>query len=244
MKYFLILLTLTTNAFGQNLTIEVAETTKLRQEVELLSQEVEALKKTQQAEMDVYIQRYQEVEASVLREKFRQDQLQTQIKLGKNKLEAHSKVITAKGSQDWLRAFWAKYQSSLQAAHPLVAPKLQERIEKLKVDLAFKKISYEHALLQTWFVLETDLNRAQDAEFVLAPLQIGEKLYHVEMVRMGRTQGYFRTAEGKYGLLHFNQKWDAQFFDDAKAKGQIEALLGQFKQQQKTGLYSLPGIKL
>lgn len=229
---------------AQTLNEEVAATTKLRQEVELLSHEVETLKKSQQSEMDVYIQRHQEVSAQVLKEKFRQEQLKTQINLSLSKLKSHSKKVLPKGSENWLKKFWSEYETSLELAHPLYAKKLQERINKLKIDLAFNKISYEHALLQTWFVLETDLSRSQDAEFLLSPIQIEDKLYHVEMVRLGRTKGYFRTADGKYGLLSHDKKWAMTFFEDKSSQESIETLLTQFKQQQKTGLHKLPGIKL
>jgi hypothetical protein len=223
---------------------EVATTSQLRQEVELLSLEVESLKKGQQSEMDIYIQRDQELTAQILKEKFRGDQIKTQIQAGKGKLQHHGKTLRSRTSEAWLKTFWGKYFTSLEKAHPLYAPKLHERIQKLKMDLEQNKISYEHALLQTWFFLDTDLSKAQEAEFILAPLQLNDKLYHVEMVRFGRTRGYFRTAEGQYGQLHFNQKWELSFFDDSTSQKMVEALLSQFKQQQKTGLYQLPGIQL
>lgn len=223
---------------------EVATTSQLRQEVELLSLEVENLKKGQQSEMDVYIQREQEIIAQILKEKFRGDQIKIQIQSGKGKLQHHGKTLRSRTSEAWLKTFWEKYFTSLEKAHPLYALKLHERIQKLKMDLDQNKISYEHALLQTWFVLDTDLSKAQEAEFILAPLQLEDKLYHVEMVRLGRTKGYFRTAEGKYGQLHYDQKWQLTFFDDSTSHKMIETLLAQFKQQQKTGLYQLPGIEL
>lgn len=244
MKFLVILTFIPVFAFADALTDEVASIAKLRQEVELLSHEVEAIKKAQQSEMDVYIQRDQEVSAMVLKEKFRRDQLQTQIRMGSGKLAEHNKQVQSRGDETFLKNFWKKYETSLNTAHPLYAPKLRERIQKLKVDLEFKKISYEHALLQTWFVLESDLNKSQDAEFVLAPIQIEDKLLHVEMVRFGRTAGYFRTADGKYGKLGFTDKWTTSFFDDSSSKDMIEVLLTQFKQQQKTGLFKLPGVTL
>jgi hypothetical protein len=243
MKLLVFILIFTQMAFA-SLKDEVTVTAELRRDVELLSQEIEAIKKTQQAELDIYIQRHQEVTSLTLKEKFREDQLKTQIKLGKEKLETHSKKVLSKGSDTWLIEFWKNYEVSLKEAHPLYAPKLLERFHKLKIDFQFKKLSYEHALLQTWFILESDLNKSQDAEFVLSPLQIDEKLFHVEMVRFGRSKGYFRTADGKYGILSFDKKWQMTFFDDSKDKEKIEILLAQFKQQQKTGLYQLPGIKL
>jgi hypothetical protein len=122
--------------------------------------------------------------------------------------------------------------------------KLNDRLQKIKLDFTQKRISYEHALLQTWYLLDEDLKKSQEAEFILAPLKIREKTYHVEMVRMGRTGGYLRTANGQYGQLHFEKDWEIVFFDDGQSKKMIEILLAQFKQQQKTGLYSLPGKNL
>jgi hypothetical protein len=241
--FMMSLLALVVNVSASSLQDEVLSTSRLRQEVELLSLEVENLKKSQQSEMDVYIQRDQEVSAQILKEKFRADQLRTQIHLSKEKLKGHAKKLNTKSNEVWLKSFWKKYEESLAMAHPLYAPKLQEKIQKLRLDLAQRKISYEHALLQTWFVLERDLSKSQDAEFLLSPLQ-GEKLFHVEMVRFGRNKGYFRTAEGQYGKLHYTNKWEMSFFDDASSQKMIEALLTQFKQQQKTGLYQLPGIQL
>lgn len=246
MKLIIIMILLFTyyGLHAATLDQEIQTTSRLRQEVEILSLEVENLKKGQQSEMDVYIQREQEVTAQILKEKFRGDQIRTQIQLGKSKLQHHGKNLRSRTSEAWLISFWKKYLASLERAHPLYANKLSERIQKLKMDLAQNKISYEHALLQTWFVLDSDLSKAQEAEFVLAPLQLEDKLYHVEMVRFGRTKGYFRTAEGQYGQLHFNRKWQLAFFEDSTSQKMIETLLAQFKQQQKTGLYQLPGIQL
>lgn len=233
-----------TNLLAGTLEQEVSITSQLRQEVELLSLEIETLKKNQQSVMDVYIQRDQELSSQILKEKFRGEQFKTQIRLSQGKLAKHAQAMKTKTSQMWLKNFWSKYENSLTLAHPLYAPKLQERIKKLKMELEQQKISYEHALLQTWFVLDNDLTKAQGTEFILSPLQVDEKLYHLEMVRFGRTKGYFRTSEGQYGQLLFNDKWQMNFFEDTASQKMIETLLSQFKQQQKTGLYQLPGIQL
>lgn len=223
---------------------EVNAVMTLRQEVEVLSQEAENLKKAEQAQLDAYIQREQELTALLLKERFKTDQLISQINTGKKKIEDVSRKVKVASSDEWIKKFWDNYNNSLSAAHPFYSNKFKERLAKIRLDYAQKKISYEHALLQTWFVLDEDLKKAQDAEFVLAPLTIKNKLYHVEMVRMGRTKGYFRTADNQYGQLFYNKDWEMQFFTDRSSQKMIETLLTQFKQQQKTGLYNLPGIKL
>jgi hypothetical protein len=82
-----LLLTLNLLIFNESLanadTInsEVSAVVLLRQEVESLSIEVESLKKSGQSEMDVYIQREQEISAMLLKERFKTDQLKTQIEV-------------------------------------------------------------------------------------------------------------------------------------------------------------------
>jgi hypothetical protein len=229
---------------ADSITAEVSAVVFLRQEVETLSTEVESLKKSGQSEMDVYIQREQEISAMLLKERFKTDQLKVQIEVGKNKIETSTKKVPALSGEKWIAEFWNRYQSSLKSAQPVYATKLSDRLQKIKLDFIQKRISYEHALLQTWYLLDEDLKKSQEAEFILAPLRIKEKTYHVEMVRMGRAGGYLRTANGEYGQLQYNKDWEIVFFDDSQSKKMIETLLVQFKQQQKTGLYSLPGKNL
>lgn len=231
-------------ADADTITSEVSAVVLLRQEVESLSIEVESLKKSGQSEMDVYIQREQEISTMLLKERFKTDQLKVQIEVGKNKIETSTKKVPAFSGEKWIADFWDRYLSSLKSAQPVYALKLNERLQKIKLDFSQKRISYEHALLQTWYLLDEDLKKSQEAEFILAPLKIREKTYYVEMVRMGRAGGYLRTANGQYGQLHYDHDWEIVFFDDSQSKKMIETLLAQFKQQQKTGLYSLPGKNL
>lgn len=242
---FLVLaLGLSNKSFADSISSEVSAIMNLRQEVEVLSLEVESLKKTQQAQMDVYIQREQEIAAQLLKERFKTDQLKTQINVSKEKIGNSPNKIKSNNRDEWIQVFWRGYDLSISKAHPFYGQKLKERLEKIKLDYAQKKISNEHALLQTWYILDEDLKKSQEAEFILAPLTINQKLHHVEIVRLGRSKGYFRTAEGLYGQMSYSKGWDYKFFEDKSSKSMIETLIAQFKQQQKTGLYSLPGIIL
>lgn len=216
----------------------------MRQEVEVLASEIEVVKKMNQSHLDVYIQREQELSSMLLREKFKTDQINSQINVGKNKIFQNQVNIKNSKKSLWITDFWPKYEDSLKKSNPLYANKIKERLEKIKLDFRDKRISYEHALIQTWFLIDEDLKKSQDSEYHLAPLNVNGETYNVEMVRLGRTKGYFRTAQGQYGLMEHKGKWILSYFEDKKSKDMIESLLVQFKQQQKTGLYNLPGIKL
>lgn len=242
--YSLLFFISTTNSFAQASNDEVQAVINLRQDVEVLSLEVENVKKSNQALMDTYIQREQELSAMLIREKFRSDQIKSQIALGKNKIYSNQVNMTTKSDTNWLVKFWMRYEDSLKKANPLYSNRLKEKLQKIKLDYKDKRLSYEHALMQTWFIVDEDLKKSQDTEYHLAPLSLEGKNYNLEMVRLGRTKGYFRSAEGKYGLLELKDKWAVTYFEDKESITKIDLLLSQFKQQQKTGLFNLPGMSL
>ncbi len=235
---------ISTSSYGDTLSADVESVMTMRQEVEVLANEIEILKKMNQSQLDVYIQREQELSAILLKEKFKTDQIKSQISVGKNKIFQNQINLQNNKKSLWITSFWPKYEESLMKANPLYANKIKERLEKIKLDFKDKRISYEHALIQTWFLINEDLKKGQDSEYHLAPITLNGQTHHVEMVRLGRTKGYFRTAQGQYGLLEHKEKWVLSYFEDKQSKDMIETLLSQFKQQQKTGLYTLPGIKL
>lgn len=223
---------------------DVTQVMKLREEVELVAAEVESLKKASQAEVDVYLNREQEVNSNLLKEKFKTDQLKIQIKSGKDKIEKMSKNNQGTTLENNLTKFWTKYDSLLDKANPVIATKLKERLNKLKFDYKNKKISYEHALIQTWYLLEDDFKSSKEADFSISSLNYQGKNYQLEMVRLGRNLAFYRSAEGEYGQLNATPSLKLVKFSDSKSKEMIDLLIIQFKQQTKTGLYSLPGIRI
>lgn len=239
----IILCTIFFNSAYAGLKEDINQVMKLRQEVEVLSVEVEYLKKSSQSEIDVYLSREQEVNATLLKEKFKTDQLNIQIKSGKEKIERLSGA-KYKNVKNFLTDFWEKYEKSLSKANPVISTKLKERLSKLKFDYSNRKISYEYGLLQTWYILEDDLKLSKEADFVIASIPYGEKTIQAEMVRMGRTMAFIRTAEGRYGVLYSNPEMKIDFYEETNSKEMIDVLIKQFKQQTKTGLYQLPGLKI
>ena len=224
---------------------DAARVLELRQEVERLASELEVQKKEQQAVLDVYLQRRQEIQALILREKFRADQLATQ----KNKLAQalKEKSLDAQGSPKaptWFAPLLNRLQQEMDRGLPL--GERPDEIGKIRATLAQGKTTVESSLVQTWFVLEGALKRRTSSEFMLTPLQIGGVTAPAEVVRLGDLLAYVRTADGVYGMVSrptHDAAWDLKKFDGKKETEQVEKLLSQFKQNQKTGLYHLPGLQ-
>jgi hypothetical protein len=217
---------------------------ELRQKVEQLAAQVETVQKEQQSLLDVYLQRRQEVQALILREKFRGDQLKAQkVRLGealkKNRLDAAG----APKAPDWYPPMLARLELAVARGLPL-GEALNEA-DKIRGTLASGKTTVEMALIQTWFLLESNLKKRTTTEFMLTPVRLNDEGQPAEVVRLGDLLAYVRTADGKYGMLtrQAEAKWKLQEFTDKGEREQIEKLLAQFKTNQKTGLYQLPGMR-
>lgn len=216
---------------------------ELRQDVERLAQEVEEKQKETQSTLDVYLQRRQEIQAQLLREKFRSDQLQTQKNrlseaLKKNRLDAAGSIK----APEWFAPLLNRLESELALNLPM--GEASNELEKIRGTLAQGKTTFETALIQTWFLLENSIRRRTSSEYLMTTVEINQKKEPAEIVRLGDLLAYVRTAGGEYGLMsRQGDKWQMTRFEDKSKQGQIEKLISQYKQNQKTGLYELPGMK-
>lgn len=216
---------------------------ELRQDVERLAQEVEEKQKENQSTLDVYLQRRQEIQAQLLREKFRADQLQTQKNrlaeaLKKNRLDAAGSIK----APEWFAPFIDRLGKELALNLPM--GEASNELEKIRGTLSQGKTTFETALIQTWFLLENSIRRRTSSEYLMTTVEIDQKKEPAEIVRLGDLLAYVRTAGGEYGLMsRQGDKWQLTRFDDKSKQLQIEKLIAQYKQNQKTGLYELPGMK-
>lgn len=216
---------------------------ELRQDVERLAQEVEEKQKENQSTLDVYLQRRQEIQAQLLREKFRADQLQTQKNrlaeaLKKNRLDAAGSIK----APEWFAPFIDRLEKELALNLPM--GEASNELEKIRGTLSQGKTTFETALIQTWFLLENSIRRRTSSEYLMTTVEIDQKKEPAEIVRLGDLLAYVRTAGGEYGLMsRQGEKWQLTRFDDKSKQLQIEKLIAQYKQNQKTGLYELPGMK-
>jgi hypothetical protein len=216
---------------------------ELRQDVERLAQEVEEKQKENQSTLDVYLQRRQEIQAQLLREKFRADQLQTQKTrlseaLKKNRLDAAGSIK----APEWFAPLLNRLESELALNLPM--GEASNELEKIRGTLLQGKTTFETALIQTWFLLENSIRRRTSSEYLMTTVDIDQKKEPAEIVRLGDLLAYVRTAGGEYGLMtRLGDKWQLTRFDDKSKQAQIEKLISQYKQNQKTGLYELPGMK-
>ncbi len=228
------------------------EVMKLRTEVELQAQETEIQKKRYQSQIDVSIQKEQELQEEILRLELTKRQLQKQIFLSKEKLAKHSFVQGhVKGQKEErrdgkLKSFWNDYEVFIQGDFPLVRKLEEERLKKIRIQYDDQKISYEQAIIQTVLLLDDHLQKNTVTEFLLTPYAENEKSYNLEMIRLGGALGLYRSADSKYGLIRKDDQthWKMVESSDRDFQRGLDLLLTQFKQQIKTGLYQIPGVHL
>ena len=219
---------------------DTAKLVKLREEVEVLSLELEQSRKKLQGELDVYLARDTELDSMILKEEFRKSQLATQIELAKSKLSQNVKESNGKNEEIWLKNFWKSYELSLDKANPFLSRAQNEKLKKIKFDFSNKRLSLEHAYIQTFYIIDEDLKKSQDAELVISPIKYKENTYNVEMARVGRSLAFFRTSTGKYGKIFFEDELKISWIEDFQSIKVVDQMLVQFKKQEKTGLYDIP----
>ncbi len=235
-------------ARAQDLGPRVREVMELRQQVERLAAEAEALQKEEQGILDVSLQRLQELEGQRLREKYRADQIAGQRalvlkKLGERKLGVEAS--TGRQTPAWYGEYMDRLERELARSLPLENLPSASAPTKIRQDLDNGRISFENALVQTWFAVEAALKRRTSADFVITRFQVDGKTRQAEIARLGDLMAFARTAEGEYGLLARDKgdAWGFTPFTGGPEQKQVEQLLAQFKKNQKTGLYRLPGIQ-
>jgi hypothetical protein len=214
----------------------VDEMLKTRQEVEVLAQEVQAVQKSFQSQMDVYIQEDQELEAKLLQEKLKTIQIQktSEFLLKQNQ----QKTIKSESNTLPFERFVINYQNYLNKLLPAEKAQSTEKIEKIVFELKSNKLTYEQALLQTWFLLENDLRSSQEVSFLLTQIDFQGKQTPVEMIKLGRNLAYIRTTDKQYALI--NEQRPIDLITSSTDQKNIEVLFTQIKKDQKTGIFELP----
>jgi len=214
----------------------VDEMLKLRQEVEVINQELQTMQKSYQSQMDVYIQEDQDLEAKTLQEKLKTTQISKTISLLQLKtLDQNTKKVQNKLPFEKLVADYLNYLNGL-----LPDEKIQstEKIEKIVFELKTNKLTYEQALLQVWFLFESDLRSSQEVSFKLSKIDLDGESFAVEMVKLGRSLAYIRTTDKRFAFLN-NQNTPAMI-DSSNDQKNLEVLFSQIKKDQKTGVFELP----
>lgn len=221
---------------------------KLRKEVELLSLEVSTTQKTVQAKIDVFIEEDQNLEAKIFSEQTKIDQITAAEKELLLKKESKLELQGLDKTRQWCFEFIGKYRNDLQLTLPSYRSALEEKLNKIDYELKHHRINEDQALISLWFVLEHDLRKSQEIGFELVQIPYQGKIISAEMARLGRSIGFIRTMEGKYGVLNttkpagFNSHLDSALTisQDQNSIRSIEVLISQVKKNEGYGIFKLP----
>ena len=217
---------------------------QMRLQVEALADEIESQRKEDQATIDAYIQRRQEIQTLLLRERFKAQQLAAQKKRLDDELKKRNlSGVATIADPGWLSPLLDRLDSEIGKGLPLPRPKRE--LLAIKTALSKGKTTLESALVQTWFVIDEALRFRTTTEYLISTLTAESVETPAEIARFGDLLAYVRTSEGAYGVLSWDESrtaWSLQTYEDRESQTQIAKLLEQFKQNQKTGLFALPGL--
>ena len=236
---FSILALLPAGASAKSPASLAASLARLRSEVEALSSKIETRKADQQARMRSLAAQKAELEIQIKREQLRLKQL------AKRRSEHRAQVEKLNQRKEDLRPVVPALARILEQAIAGTLPfQLEERAKEpreLLTRFQNKMVDVDAAIAQLWEQVEDELRLGRESGIYNQTLTIDGKEHLVEVARVGMVMLFFRTRDGRHGLLRRDgDRWRTVLLKDKEEWIPVVQLFDAFKKQIRTGFFSLP----
>ena len=215
------------------------ELTRLRAEVESISEQIADAKSSTQTKLRSLSGQQAELEAQVQREELRLRQLQQQ----KQKLlerVAQSQAAKAKIEPTILRSI-AKVRARIKASLPFKQAERLEELAALEKQIQGKMLRPENAAARLWQFVEDELRLTQDSGLDQQVVTLDGQEVLCEVARLGMLAMYFKTQDGRVGrVVHRSGTWATEVLTDEASTTEVLALFDHFKKGLRTGFFRLP----
>lgn len=233
-----LLLFLGFNAFA-NLEDLTQKLVTLRGDVEVLAQEIETLKKTQQSALDSLVIRQANLESDIQKESFRKKQMETRISEIKN--EVSKKSVGDEELVSVINDALDELNHYLSLSLPFNLEKRNQEVAKIKSDLNAKLIAPHAAAAKLWSFMEDELRLSKENTLLRQTITINDQQMLASVAKLGAMYLYFKTDSGLYGLAQWkNSKWEYLVLEDEVDQKNISDLMNSMKQQVRIGYFVLP----
>ncbi|NRA64910.1 MAG: DUF3450 family protein [Pseudobacteriovorax sp.] len=237
--YTLLTLLLGSPAYGNSLSNLADEVIKIRAEIEALHNEIDQKKETAKSEIQSL------------------NLIKSDLEAGNQRLEMNIKQVAEKtkkaqvtlqeqfSSKPELIAFLNQSMDDLAKKVEVSLPfKKTERlaaIEDIRGKLAGQKLSPLNATSKVWSFVEDEIRLQKDIGLYKETLNINGSSVLADVAKIGMFGFYYRTPDGKYGVISRSQdEWKRQDLTADKDKQEVDLLFDQLKKQIRVGKFSLP----
>lgn len=210
----------------------------LRADLEILSQDVDQNSKEKQAQVDLWLQKKSELQASLQKEQLRSLQIAEKIKA----LASRIKIQDQKDpkSQEQLAKWIGNAETWVRTSLPY---RRESRITTL-LDLKKRSQrgleSQESLAAELWQFYENELKMSGDNEFRIVEIQTSSGPQKAEVARLGLYTMYAALPNGQVKQSVLNGgTWTLQDLEGEDLQSAVR-LLNNLKAKKESGLYRMP----
>ena len=234
----LVAVALPVGAHAQSAADLADDLSKLRAEVEELSEQLTNQKTDTRNELQSLARQKSDLQIELDREKVRLDKLRAAV--GKKR----EQVAETETAGEELRPV---YDSGLIAMRGYVEQSLpfrrRERLGELdKIDEQRKSgvLSYPRALARLWGFVEDEFRMTRENAMFQQTIELDGEEQLAEVVRLGMVMLFFQTSDGEVGYTQRTADGWAFVRAESSGRKQIRTLFDSFKKQIRVGLFRVP----
>ncbi len=218
---------------------EVQKIIELRQNVETVSQELDQQNQRQNAEIEMLVQRKNELELN-----FSRDRLKLQVLKNKSEWNQNHKISglkTSKSDAVFIKKWILGLQNWVQRSLPINQESRLEQILEFEKRLQAEE-PVEVLIWDIWSFIDGEIKMTKSNQYELMNLPLADPTL-AEVARIGMLQVYFKTPDKQYGYAVKNdKKWTYQITNQEIEKAAIQKILNAVKEKKSRTRLDFPGL--
>ncbi|MCA9543720.1 MAG: DUF3450 family protein [Myxococcales bacterium] len=215
-----------------------SELSALRGQVEAQSQELEAVREAQRAELRALATQRSDLELAIRREELHQAQLAEA--LAAQRAEADPRAADDALIPPLTEAI-AQLRAGIEGGLPYRTPERLESLDALARQLGDGSLPPPQAASRLWQLVEDELKLSRENAVDRQIRQIGGEDHLAEVARLGMVSLYFRTEDGRLGRAAPRQGgWAWEVLTSPGDVAQVDDLFDALRKQIRVGAFEVP----
>jgi hypothetical protein len=135
----------------------------------------------------------------------------------------------------------ARLEAAIASTLPFQRQQRREEVRKIRERFSGNLIDVEAAIAQLWAVVEDEIRLGRESGIYRQTLTVEGKEHLVEVARVGMAMLFFKTGDGRYGLLERQgNDWVPEVLTRKEESKMVATLFDSFRKQIRTGFFTVP----
>lgn len=213
---------------------------ELRAEVEQLSSEIQQVKDEARGELRSLELQKSDLEARIRGEEVRVKELERLMERQREALSGEQ--VAGEVLKPVLLDALAQLRTSVEGSLPYRVDERLADVDKLSNQLQDGTLTPQRGTTRVWQLIEDELRLTRENIMDRQVLNVDGGEVLVDVARVGMVMMYFRTSDGRFGVVGGKPgAWSTEVRTGADA-GQIGALFDALEKQVRVGYFDLPNV--